>query len=56
MRRSSGESPGKVEENGAQPSLQKFRNLTKRLIKVPREEVVDAERSYKAERQRSRDD
>jgi hypothetical protein len=39
------ESHDKVEGNGDdRPSLAKFKNLTKRLIEISREEVAEAER------------
>jgi len=48
------ESGGKDAENGdAAPSLERFKNLTKGLVKVTREELAEAERQYEAGRKKS---
>jgi hypothetical protein len=45
MAKASTESHAKDEENGdAKPSMAKFQNLTRRLIKVSREELAEAEK------------
>jgi hypothetical protein len=53
-RKEPAETGGKVAENGdAAPSLERFKNLTKGLVKVTREELAQAERAYEAERKKS---
>jgi len=48
------ESDAKGAENGdATPSLERFKNLTKGLVKVTREELAEAERQYEATRKKS---
>lgn len=47
------EGDDKGEANGdAEPSLERFKNLTKGLVKVTREELAEAERAYEAQRGR----
>jgi len=47
------ENDAKGAENGdATPSLERFKNLTKGLVKVTREELAEAERHYEAGRKR----
>jgi hypothetical protein len=41
----------KVEENGAaKPPMERFRGLTKGLLKVPRKELAEEQRRYESER------
>jgi hypothetical protein len=45
------ENDAKGAENGdAAPSMERFKNLTKGLVKVTREELAEAERRYEGRR------
>lgn len=47
------ESPARDAENGDdKPSLERFKNLTRGLVKVTREELAEAERQYEAARKK----
>lgn len=48
------ESHGNGEDNGdAKPSLERFKNLTRGLVKVTREDLAEAQRRYDRERRKN---
>lgn len=50
------ENGDKAEENGdATPTLQRFKNLTKRVLNVSRDELADAQRRYDNDRTKKPD-